>query len=154
MNNVEVIFSRSNNIGSWLIRLSTWSRWSHVAIVDGDDVIEAVWPNVRKVSLDYFKTQHGATEVVSLSCCDQSAIVHAARSQIGKPYDWTAVIGIGLHHDWQEDDSWFCSELVAWAFAKAGDALFRTERMQRVTPENLWMLAPYSPSREQINQVA
>lgn len=148
MDTINLVFSRSHNPGSLLIRLLTWSTWSHVALIDGDQVIEAVWPRVREISLDEFKSLHSATEIVSLLCYDEKAIIAAARSQIGKPYDWTAVIGIGLHRDWQEDDSWFCSELVAWAFAKARNALFRTDRMRRVTPENLWMLAPYRPTQE------
>lgn len=32
--------------------------------------------------------------------------------QIGKPYDWTALAGWLLWLDWQQDDSWYCSELA------------------------------------------
>ena len=69
----------------------------------------------------------------------------AAASQIGKPYDYTAILGLGLRRDWQEEDAWFCSELVAWAFQHAGEPLFRAECLRRVTPQHLWMLAPAPP---------
>lgn len=39
---VELLFSHAGNPLSALIRLSTWSRWSHVAlVVDRDFVVEA-----------------------------------------------------------------------------------------------------------------
>lgn len=41
MNTMKVIFARNNKPISLLIRLVTWSRWSHCAVVDGNFVIEA-----------------------------------------------------------------------------------------------------------------
>ena len=32
-------------------------------------------------------------------------------AQIGKPYDETAILGFVIGRNWQETDSWFCSEL-------------------------------------------
>ena len=87
-----------------------------------------------------------------------SALIHAATMVTAGIYligrmdflfvltpDVTAIVGLGLHRDWQEDDRWFCSELVAWAFEKAGEPLFRAEVLRRVTPQHLWMLAPAPP---------
>lgn len=65
------------------------------------------------------------------------ADVAAARSQIGKPYDWPGVLGIGFRRNWQESDAWFCSELVAWAFGVSGSPLFRTEHW-RITPQTIY----------------
>lgn len=69
---------------------------------------------------------------------DPYKVITAARSQIGKPYDWLGVLGIGLHRNWQADDSWFCSELVAWAFEAAGSPLFRAPHW-RITPQDLFL---------------
>jgi hypothetical protein len=63
----------------------------------------------------------------------------AAAAQIGKPYDWTGVIGAGLHRSWNDADAWFCSELVAHALEQAGLKLFRGDA-KRITPQHLWML--------------
>lgn len=52
------------------------------------------------------------------------------------------LLGLLMHRDWQEEDRWFCSELVAWAFTQGGSPLFRREAMHRITPQHLWMLAP------------
>ncbi len=46
------------------------------------------------------------------------AFLHA---QIGKPYDWKAIVGFVISgRDWQEPDSWDCSELFASALAACG----------------------------------
>jgi hypothetical protein len=42
-------------------------------------------------------------------------------AQEGKPYDWRAIFAFQFgERDWQEDDSWFCSELVAAALRASG----------------------------------
>lgn len=42
------------------------------------------------------------------------------REQIGKPYDVDAIAGIVAQRDWQEPDSWICSELIAAALSASG----------------------------------
>lgn len=138
---VRLLFSTSRLPGASLIRMVTWSKWSHVTLVDGDVVIEAVWPRVRVVPLSDVLSRHSRHAFVDVECRDGKAIIDAARSQVGKPYDLTALFGLLMHRDWQEPDRWFCSELVAWAFDKAGSPLFRRDAMHRVTPQHLWMIA-------------
>lgn len=144
MNNVDLLFcTNPSNPLSWAIRVGSWSKWSHVALIDGDDVIEAIaLDGVVRTPLATRKAQDTRWEVVSLPCADPAAVIAAAATQIGKPYDYTGVLGIGLHRDWQQDDSWFCSELVAWSFQQGGSALFRPGASARVTPQDIWMLAP------------
>lgn len=123
-----------------MIRAATWSRWSHVALVDGDTVIEAAaLHGVRRVPVISAMDRAKDIARVDLPCRDSKAVIQAASSQIGKPYDMTALFGLLMHRDWQEDDAWFCSELVAWAFAQGGTPLFRAEALHRVTPQHLWM---------------
>ena len=38
---IKVIFGKNHLPFSWLIRIFTWSRWSHCGIVVGDMVFEA-----------------------------------------------------------------------------------------------------------------
>lgn len=54
-----------------------------------------------------------------------------------KPYDLSAIACFALHRDWQEQDSWFCSELVAGCLEQGGTKLFKDA--YRVTPQHLWM---------------
>lgn len=139
---MRILFCRSRLPGSVLIRTVTWSQWSHVALVDGNEVIEATWPAVRVAPLAEVLAKHSDHIIVDLACHVPGDVIKAARSQVGKPYDLTALVGLVMHRDWQESDSWFCSELVAWAFAQGGSPLFRQDALHRVTPQHLWMLAP------------
>ena len=83
--------------------------------------------------------------VVDFPCADPAAVIAAARSQLGKGYDYFGLLGIlARQRNWQSTEDWFCSELVAWAFAEAGYPLFRVELGSRIVPQHLWMLhAPY-----------
>ena len=41
-------------------------------------------------------------------------------AQVGKPYDKTAIAAFAAGRDWQEPDSWFCSELAAASLIHCG----------------------------------
>lgn len=138
---MRVLFCTSKLPGAAIIRAVTWSDWSHVAIIDGEEVIEATWPAVRVVPLADVLAKHSRFAVADIPCQDPAAVIAAARSQIGKPYDLTALFGMLARRDWQEADAWFCSELVAWAFDQAGSPLFRREALYSITPQHLWMVA-------------
>ena len=143
MDSIRLLFSTSHHPMSAVIRACTWSNWSHVALVAGPFAIEAVTTGVRKVPVLDAMDRAKRAAVVELPCRDPRAVIAAAESQLGKPYDFTAIVGLGLHRDWQEDDRWFCSELVAWAFEVAGAPLFRTGYW-RVTPQTIY--APIWPA--------
>ena len=91
---MKVIFCTSNKIGAILIRGVTWSTWSHIGIIDGDKVIEAAWPRVRVVTLDEVISAHSRYIIVDIPCMDEKEALKAAYSQVGKPYDWTAILGM------------------------------------------------------------
>ncbi|MDD2105723.1 hypothetical protein CMV24_15000 [Pseudomonas plecoglossicida] len=144
MSSIQLLFTTTRMPLSALIRAATWSRWSHVALVDGPNVIEAVaLGGVRQISKNHAMSQATDYCLVDLPARYPQAIIDAARTQLGKPYDWTGIVGLGLHRNWQEEDSWFCSELVAWAAAETGEAWFRSDALRRVTPQHLWMLPPH-----------
>jgi uncharacterized protein YycO len=140
---VRVIFSRRRNLGSVALRTVMWSPWSHCGVIDGDFVIQAVANPFGKseviyTHLEHFKAESARWAIVEFEA-DERRTCEAARSQIGKPYDWLGVAGIGFHRDWSDDTSWFCSELVAWALEQGGCDLFRIGA-KRITPQHLWML--------------
>lgn len=140
---MKVLFCTSNLPASIMVRVATWSRWSHVALVDGDQAIEATWPRVCVTPLRDLLRSHKKFIIVDMPVQleHELAILAAARSQVGKPYDVTAIFGFLTRRNWQDPDSWFCSELVAWAFEKGGAPLFRSDSLYRVTPQHLWMVA-------------
>lgn len=139
MNRVRLVFCRRHAIGSVVLRALLWSQWSHVAIVDGDDVIEAAaFTGVRVRPLADLVAHSSQTQIIEIPARDPATVIAAARSQIGRPYDWRGVIGIGARRKWQSERAWFCSELVAWAFEQARDPLFRV-KVWRVTPRDIFM---------------
>ncbi|MCW3482121.1 YiiX/YebB-like N1pC/P60 family cysteine hydrolase [Neisseriaceae bacterium JH1-16] len=145
MSHATLLFTTTRLPLSWLIRAGTWSTWSHVALIDGDSVIEAAAGHgVRRQGLAETLRRASHHAFVALPVTNGHAVVDAAASQLGKRYDYSALAGLGLHRDWQSDDAWFCSELVAWSFQQAGSPLFRPDCLRRVTPQHLWMLSPSS----------
>ena len=124
------------------IRLMTWSEFSHVEfVIPGQGYLGAhIDGGVLIRPFDYdpqCKQEFGF--VVCPSRKIEEAILKFAHDQLRKPYDLSGVIGIALHRDWKKPESWFCSELVAGAFAAAGNPLFNEkEPLNRVTPSDIY----------------
>ena len=136
---VRLVFTRRRHPGSVLLRAFLWSAWSHCAIVDGVDIIEAAADGgVRIRELGDLLRESSEHAFVDVPTSDARAVIAAARSQVGKPYDWLGVLGIGVRRRWQDNDRWFCSELIAWAFERAGWPLFRGQPW-RITPRDLYL---------------
>lgn len=140
---ITLLFSNRKNIGSYAIRGMTWGIWSHVAVIDGDKVIEAIaFHGVREISLKEALDNADHFEIVNLPCKDPLKVISLIRSQIGRPYDYMALLGFLARRDWGHSGAWFCSELIAWAFQQAGEPLFREGIMYRVAPEDIWRIPP------------
>lgn len=141
MENITILFSRSPKVGSYLIRQFTHSDWSHCAILtDKNHVIESTLAKgVAPTTLDEFLSHH--THVISITFstdfCEE--VYMTAAGEVGKPYDWTAIFGILANRNWDEPDSWFCSELVAFALRAA--KLFLDELsafVSKITPQDIF----------------
>jgi uncharacterized protein YycO len=140
---VTIYLSASNTVGSYLIRFFTWSRWSHVFIADGDDAIEAHWRHgVRRKPLKSLLEDVSRYAKVEVSTGADEAVLEAVRAQIGKPYDYSAILGFLFRRDWQKETAWECAELVAFGFDRAGKPVFRSEDMSRITPGDWWNIHP------------
>lgn len=138
---MQIVFCNSNMIGSWIIRKLTFSKWSHVAILDGEDVIEAVWPRVRRTSFKHLVESHKDFEVVDITVGSDVSALAFASSQIGKRYDWRALFGLVTPtRDWERPEEWDCAELVAASINYGSTVpLFRDKA--RVTPQMLYLLS-------------
>lgn len=136
---IRLLFLRQNTVGSAFLRSAMWSEWSHVALVDrGGSIIEArAFSGVRTTYLSAAIASSSKHALRQIDCDAQQAWAFAC-GQLFKPYDWTAVFGIGLHRDWQQDDKWFCSELVA-ASLMAGGTMILNKQVGRVTPQDLFV---------------
>jgi len=139
--NRPVIFlhlSANNGLVSRAIRWVTFSKFGHVdfllpdGTLLGSHVTSGQGVQIRPYGyLDF-------TRILVLAVEAPAFVIEAAKSQIGRPFDFTAFINFGVQRDWQEPDSWFCAELVAWAFKQAGNDLFAPDAdVWRITPRDL-----------------
>lgn len=134
---IVLIFSRSDRIGSRFIRFATWSEWSHVdAVLRDKTLVGSVFDNgVTRYTLAKrieASTGYGFRAVDG----DADKFEEYLLSQIGKPYDVSAIFGLTFRRDWAEDDKWFCSELIAAALTYAGVEVL-DKPAGRVTPQDL-----------------
>ena len=160
---MKAVFLRKHGPASWLIRLACWSQWSHVAIQADDftvihstfwgrgvhrtritelvrdisEVVAAEW----RTRITELLREYSAHEWVDIAVPDESSAIAFLRGQLGRPYDWTALLGFLVRRDWAEPDRWFCSELLEAALLAGGLRRFRTDA-SRVTQQHQWMLAP------------
>lgn len=117
------------------IRWLTWSDFSHVdfRLPDGSLLGARLDGGVQIRKPDYAKFT--AKAIYRADAPD--TVLDFARKQVGKPYDARGILNFGLHRNWKDDSSWFCSELVAAAFDQAGVPLVMTPNAGRVTPRDL-----------------
>lgn len=127
-----------------ILRFVAWSPWSHEAVVmeDGASVVDATFSHggVRLRPLADVLAVSSQYKFRDIEVPDPAAGYAFARSQIGKPYDWSGALGLGLHRDWQTEDAWWCSELSEAVLAAAGRCRF-VNNPRRVTQQHSWMVA-------------
>lgn len=145
METIKVVFSRNNHsLFSHAVRFVTWSPWSHVAImIDDNTVIESTFKRrgVKVDSFENFKTRATHCEIREFQVNDRNAIIRAAKSKIGEPYNVIGLIGLFLHiGSWKGIGTEFCSEFVEFAFAIGGTLLFNEKFKARIVPQHIYML--------------
>lgn len=134
---ITLQFSSQNKIGSKLIQLATWSPYSHVDFVlPGGSLLGARGDGVK------IREPYGIYDKCDRFKIDApNSVIERALTQLGKPYDYSALLGFIFRRNIQDPKSWFCSELVAWAFEKEGYPLLNSHNYYRITPRDL-MLSP------------
>lgn len=118
---IPVIYSRSNTLGSYVIRLFDRGlcKYSHVGIIteNGKQVIESTYENgVTITSIDDFKKKAASYKFGFFPVVDSEAAYKLAYKEIGKNYDLCGAIGLGIPfvgRNWGDTNQWFCSELLA-----------------------------------------
>lgn len=135
---ITLEFTKSKSLTSRLIQNWTWCPYVHVQFVIADGKYRlAAFPGV---GVDIQKPNPD-DQVLRLDVDAPERVIRYALTQLGKPYDWSAIAGIVAHRDWRDRGSWICSELVAWSFEKAGVPLLRADHLNRVTPRDI-LLSP------------
>jgi hypothetical protein len=113
-------FSARDTVGSGLIQWRTGCWASHVEIELSDGkCLGSRYPrgvDIYEPFPDYARLERYEYE-------GSEAVLNFMLSQRGKPYDRSAIFGFVVNRDWQEDDSWYCAEVIERANALAGCAL-------------------------------
>jgi len=129
-------FSSQNKIGSKLIQWFTWSDYSHVDFVLPDGRLLGARGDGVKVREPYPVSDK---LIATVDAGDE--VIERALTQIGKPYDYCAIIAFPFRREWQDDQAWFCSEFALWAFQKEGYNILNSKHLERIVPRDL-LLSP------------
>lgn len=134
---MRLLFINRPTAASHAIRALTASPWSHVACeIDGWVYEARAQTGVWRIGTVQAVVDASAVAVARVDTDDRLAL-RWLDAQLGKPYDWTAIWSWYGSRDWQEEDSWFCSELVA-AACVAGNRRVVYAETARVTPGHVW----------------
>lgn len=140
---IRLQFSANSGFISRAIRFMTFSDYGHVDFVLRDGrLLGSHIIGFRGVAIRPANYLTFTRTLIAEVDADDDVVVALAESQIGRPFDYTAFINYGFQRDWQEEDSWYCSELVAWAFKTGGVPLLNWNvETWRITPRDL-LLSP------------
>lgn len=120
-----------------------WASHTEAVMPDGTLLGAHIDGGVQARPADYDKGQFSRQLFVHLPTDDDMAGKFYAflRSQLGKPYDVEAIIAFVARRDWQEPDSWFCSEIQAAALVACGwfASPLATE-FNHITPRDLLLI--------------
>lgn len=137
---IQLLFSTNNALGSRVIRGFTDSDYSHVDIVCTHDqkIIGALaFKGVTEYTVAD-RIAHSTKHEFRMIDGSEALALAYAHGQIGKSYDWMGIFGLAFDdRDWQRDDKWFCSELVAKAALEAGNTRI-PRHIFRITPGMLY----------------
>lgn len=141
---MKVVFSSSNTIGGWLIRVGTRSDWNHCDMLFDDGTLigsSGKGHGVERITLDQrlngpYKINCYRIDEIDLPFEEDAR--EFSEAQVGKKYDYTAVMAFLF--PWRVNGNvkrkWFCSELVAAAIVHGGKPIARMDEW-RITPNFL-----------------
>ncbi len=123
MGHIALQFSRQYGCSSAAIAWFTQGKYSHVdaLLADGSltgarsDVIGTIPAGVRNRPAHYTRWKYADVLEITVPSAQERLFYDFLASQIGKPYDTSAIWAIALaghDRDWRADDSWICSELI------------------------------------------
>ncbi len=129
-----VLLFRGRGLISWLIRWQTRGNYSHAALLRPDGMIVEAWQG-KGVQVKAM-TDLAEVDIYSVAMTPEQwgTALDYATSQVGRGYDYWAVIRFIDRRNMPANDKWFCSELVFESLARAGVRLF-----ERIMP---WAVSP------------
>jgi uncharacterized protein YycO len=145
---ITVFFADSDSIGSKLVRLMTRGEWAHCGLYDPvtGTVIDSLAScgGVTEYAVEHLHAHFDRVAFVPIPY--PRVAYDFARSQIGKPYDFTALLWwLFPFRRWQDKDKWYCSELVAAALSAAAGQELYFDTKHGVSPDDLFRKLRFFP---------
>jgi uncharacterized protein YycO len=140
---IKLHFTQRNTLLSWLARIMTASKYAHCEVeIDGICYGARAFKGVYKQPVRELFENEDVIETWTVSADIEQEIQLQAwlDKQLGKKYDYLPALALGfLRQNWMNnDDKWFCSELIDAAFKQAGIPLTNQDYMPyRLTPNDL-----------------
>ncbi len=166
---LEIQFSTSTAFSSGVIRRLCHSPFSHCDIVipgegllgvSGEDKSIGDIGGVQIRKFGMWPYLH-PPRVARLTTAGAEAIIEKGKTQIGKPFDNSALYGFleDMGHsprasrDWRDHGSWFCSEYVAWVLESSHFFPYTLiSAKNRITPADLLLLLNPFMSEDNIRE--
>jgi hypothetical protein len=140
-NTIKILFARSNTITGFIVRTGLMSEYNHVGIMVRGMVYDStVGAGVSKHSESDFRDHWDIGYEVDFAVSDTLPVFAFLETQLGKGYDWKAIVSFPFQRDWQQDNRWMCSELVAECFVRLGVSI--PLKVNRVSPRDLLFIIP------------
>lgn len=143
---VQLRFVGYNTAVSAMIRAVEYDfKFSHVECVLPDHRIIGAY-DTKGVAIQQPDYDHGSSILDQNFCVVKCSAVQAQLfhdflfSQLGKPYDYTAVAAFVADRNWSENDSWFCSELICAALVHAQILPAMPISVSKITPRDLYLI--------------
>jgi len=153
----DILLFRGRGFSSWLIRLISKSRYSHVGLVvrEHDRVLcaDSTSKGVRLTTLrDRVQKYDGGIDHFELkpevTAEQREAILRFIFGKMGKGYDnfsalvFALVLVFKMKKRTEKNDKWFCSELIAAAFDAANIERTGEQRPEFISPGELATTLP------------
>jgi len=134
--NIYLRFSSSQTFTSKAVCFGTRSWCSHVDLELSNGKLIGAVPSKGVIERDIPRGED-RVEVYRVSGANEG-VYNIMYSQLGKKYDWFGVLGLAINRKWEDDNHWFCSELIAYSFLHSNIPLLNTSfDTWRVTPRDL-----------------
>lgn len=116
-------FCKGSDWVSNTIKFFGMSPYNHCAVQINGCIYEATFKKgVFKTDFAEFTSRYPNRDLVILHPINggEKQAQEWLEEQVGKGYDFTGILGLQFQRNWQAEDKWFCSELIAGALIKAG----------------------------------
>jgi uncharacterized protein YycO len=130
----------SSGLVSSAIKFWTWSEWTHCEIYTKDGWLGAQTDGKGVAVRPFNYTTPKAQALFSIELPNYDLAMEFAYKQLGKPYDYTAILGMIAREPLAENPlKWFCSDYLAAVTRKGGINLLHGEGVYRFTPRDIYI---------------